>query len=67
MLVFVNSKPIQLQKQETIPVVLQHIQIAEPRGIAVAVNNEVVPKTDWEKFLLKENDQITVIRATQGG
>ena len=36
-------------------------------GIALAVNEKVVPKTEWEKFLLKENDKIIIIKATQGG
>ena len=67
MVVFVNNKPIELQSQDTIPAALRAIQITEPKGIAVAVNNTVIPKSDWEKFSFKENDQITVIRATQGG
>lgn len=67
MIVFVNTKPIELPSQETIPALLRSIQITEPKGIAVAVNNTVIPKSDWEKFSIQENDQITVIRATQGG
>ena len=63
-----------INQQETIinaEATLQHavlsIGMAEATGIAVAVNNKVVPKTGWESFLLRENDKITVIRATQGG
>ena len=36
-------------------------------GIALAVNNTVVPKTNWENTLLKETDEILIITATQGG
>lgn len=36
-------------------------------GMAVAVNNRVVPKTDWDKFALKDGMKITVIRAVCGG
>lgn len=39
----------------------------EGKGIAVAVNWSVVPKAEWETFLLKENDEIEVITARQGG
>lgn len=67
MVAFVNNKPIELQAQDTISAALRSVQIIDPKGIAVAVNNTVIPKSDWEKFLVKENDQITVIRATQGG
>lgn len=36
-------------------------------GIAVAVNDQVIRRSDWENTLLKEQDRITVIRATCGG
>ena len=36
-------------------------------GIAVAVNNSVIPKRKWESFQLHANDAIVVIQATQGG
>ena len=36
-------------------------------GIAVAINNTVVPKTKWNEYLLQETDDILIISATQGG
>lgn len=36
-------------------------------GIAVAINNTVVPKSNWDNHLLKETDEILIISATQGG
>jgi sulfur carrier protein len=36
-------------------------------GIAVAVNNTVVPKLNWNEFLVHETDEILIISATQGG
>jgi len=36
-------------------------------GIAIAINLTVVSKSDWHKTILKENDNITIIKATQGG
>jgi sulfur carrier protein len=67
MIVFVNNEMLQLEQPETIPEVLRRINIPEPKGIAVAVNNMVVAKMDWGKFTIKENDKVTIIRATQGG
>ena len=37
------------------------------KGIAVAVNDSVVPKSQWENHMIKSNDQILIIKATQGG
>ena len=36
-------------------------------GIAVAVNNTVVPKLKWNEFFVQETDEILIISATQGG
>lgn len=36
-------------------------------GIAIAINNHVVPKTEWHNKLIQEQDQILIIQATQGG
>ena len=37
------------------------------KGIAVAINQSVVPKSEWPTRQLSPNDQITLITATQGG
>lgn len=36
-------------------------------GIAFAINNSVIPKTDWATTVLSETDNILIITATQGG
>ncbi|WP_159023396.1 sulfur carrier protein ThiS [Formosa sp. L2A11] len=36
-------------------------------GIAVAVNNTVIPKNNWKKTRVLNNDNILIIQATQGG
>jgi len=36
-------------------------------GVAVALNNTVIPKPNWQTIKLKSNDNILIIKATQGG
>ena len=36
-------------------------------GIAVAINNIVIPKSNWDSQHLNETDEILIISATQGG
>jgi len=36
-------------------------------GIAVAVNQAIIPKSNWESHILNPGDQIIIIKATQGG
>ncbi|MCK9402515.1 MAG: sulfur carrier protein ThiS [Chitinophagaceae bacterium] len=37
------------------------------KGIAVAVNGHVIPKINWHTHLLNSNDDVLLIKATQGG
>ncbi|WP_426095075.1 sulfur carrier protein ThiS [Flavobacterium sp. DSR2-3-3] len=36
-------------------------------GIAVAINNTVIPKSNWKSHIIQETDDILIISATQGG
>ncbi|UII20582.1 sulfur carrier protein ThiS [Fulvivirga ligni] len=36
-------------------------------GIAVAVNQQVVPRTAWNEKSVESHDQLLIITATQGG
>ncbi len=48
--------------------VLANIEIGEHQnGVAIAVNGAVVPRLEWETYFLKQNDNILIIKATQGG
>jgi sulfur carrier protein len=37
------------------------------RGIAVALNGEVVPRSAWAGTRLKPGDSVEIVRARQGG
>lgn len=39
----------------------------QERGLAVAVNSEVVPRAAWSATLLRHGDRIEVLSAAQGG
>lgn len=36
-------------------------------GIAVAINGNVIPKSNWNSHILQKSDDILIISATQGG
>lgn len=54
-------------KQSTIQQVLDELMPEKQKGIAVAVNKSVIPKADWSEHFLAENDDVLIIKATQGG
>ena len=37
------------------------------RGSAAAVDGEVVPRSDWEKFRMHDGQRVELITAVQGG
>jgi sulfur carrier protein len=41
--------------------------IERSRGVAVAVNGEVVPRTGWPGAALRDGDSVEVLTAAQGG
>lgn len=37
------------------------------QGVAIAVNNRMIPRTEWTVHALKTNDNLIVIKAACGG
>lgn len=46
---------------------LSELGLLNKKGIAVAVNDSIVRKTNWMEFQLSENDTILIITAAAGG
>ncbi|WP_201977272.1 sulfur carrier protein ThiS [Hymenobacter rubidus] len=67
MVCYVNNSPQETSDAQTLTQLLADLALAEQRGLAVAVNDEVVPRAAWPAHELREQDRVTIIRATQGG
>jgi sulfur carrier protein len=53
---------------QTVAAVLRDLELpADARGVAVAVNGEVVPRAGWETFAIPEGAHVEVLTAMQGG
>ena len=65
--VFINNQSVSIVGLTTLSDVLLQHDFLEKKGIAVAVNNCVVPKAEWNTYTVEAADKITIIRATQGG
>ena len=63
----VNSNYLELEKSNQLVTLIRQLSLEEKNGIAIAVNAEVVQKKEWNNFLLKENDEVIIIEAAQGG
>jgi sulfur carrier protein len=68
MLVTVNNQPLVFTAgQPTLSHLLLQLQLGDKKGIAVAIQDQIVPKSTWPTYALQENDKVTIIHATQGG
>lgn len=67
MKVTVNGQSRQISEGRTVAGVLREIGVSEIKGVAVAVDAEVVPAAQWDVHLIKEGQRIEVLRAVQGG
>ena len=68
MTIFVNKTSFEISEGATIRLFLeQHLPEQGLQGIAIALNNRVVPKDSWSKQFLQHEDKLTIITATQGG
>jgi sulfur carrier protein len=63
----INHQSYIIGEKASLLQLLEAQSLSEKKGIAVAVNNKVIPRTSWTSHQLNQNDSITIIRATQGG
>lgn len=64
----VNGERIPLAEAASLPAILADFGIdGESRGVAVAVNDEVVPRRAWSGVRLQAGDRVEVVTAKQGG
>ncbi len=61
----INNKPTETQATN-----LQELatELALPeKGVAMAIANKMVPRTEWSTKVLNENDSVVIIKAACGG
>ena len=64
--VTLNGTPAELRDGATIMDVLERLELPD-RGVAVAVDAEVVPRGQWPATPLHDGARIEVVQAVQGG
>lgn len=68
MRILLNGKPAELPEGASIvEAVTATGADGDERGVAVAVDGEVVPRGEWDATSLLEGQAVEVVRAIQGG
>ena len=64
----VNGEQRELPAGATVASVLELLEVAaDARGIAVALDGEVVPRSRWEAMMLRDGSRVEVVAAIGGG
>ena len=67
-MIVLNGQPSDLSAGATVAEVLARLDLQlDARGVAVAVDGEVVPRAAWDAFALPEGARVEVLTAMQGG
>ncbi len=64
--VVLNGRPREIADDATIHDVLALLD-APDRGVAVAIDAEVVPRGEWDGVVLRDGARVEVVVAVQGG
>ena len=65
--IHVNDQPRSVAGSGTVRELIRELGFEGRKGVAVAVNGGVVPRSAWPVQVLADGDRVLVIQATQGG
>ena len=67
-MIFLNGESSDLRAGETVAEALARLDLSiDARGVAVAVDGEVVRRAAWDTYALAADARVEVLRAMQGG
>lgn len=66
MKVKVNNKEMEFDPSTTLRQLATQLELPN-KGIAIAVNNKMISRSEWENYFVQANDAIIIIKAACGG
>ena len=67
MIVYINNKDFSFEGEPSIAQAIKQVEGIPDTGIAIALNNDVIPASQWPLTKLSDGDRITIIKAFYGG
>ena len=62
----INGEKRKIKKSQNLADLVKELDIKSP-NFAMALNQQVVPRSKYESTAIKENDQIEIVHAVGGG
>lgn len=66
MKIIVNNKEVDLIQGNTIADLARQLELPL-QGVAIALHNRMIPRTQWEEQVLQPGDSLVIIKAACGG
>lgn len=64
--IILNGQPFDCQKAANIANLVSILEL-DPRSIAIELNREIVPKSQWEATFLSPADKVEIVQFVGGG
>ncbi|MDE1476091.1 sulfur carrier protein ThiS [Xenorhabdus bovienii] len=64
--IIVNDQPITLSTSMTVRQLLEHVQRSQS-GTALAINQTIIPRSEWNSHQINDGDNILLFQAIAGG
>jgi len=67
MVIYINDEVREVSSNIVISELFSELDLSSTKGLALAVNNQIILQKNWSITSLDENDKVLIISATKGG
>jgi len=64
--ILLNGEPFEIKEHCSIAQLLEQCQLTGQR-LAVEINQNIIPRSQFEQYFLQNNDKVEIVRAIGGG
>ncbi|MFN8237246.1 MAG: sulfur carrier protein ThiS [Chitinophagales bacterium] len=67
MTITINNNQYTFDENTSLAQAIETLQLEETKGIALALNEAIIPRSKWNETVLTNEDKIIIIGAVAGG
>ena len=64
--IFLNGKPLPIEENDNVAALLTKLDL-ENKRLAVEVNLEIIPRSQFDRHILSAGDKVEIVQAIGGG
>ena len=67
MQITINNQTYQFNENTSLENAIKSLELEDTKGVALALNEEIIPRSKWKDTVLYNEDKIILIGAVAGG